>query len=52
MKLAVQAVGKRSLADLNRDDLVTVDKDLAEFLKIRYAASPRKPKEEGRTEAA
>lgn len=52
MKLAVQAVGKRSLADLNRDDLVTVDKDLAEFLQIRYAASPRKPKEEGRTEAA
>ena len=42
MKMAVQAVGKNSFKELNSDDLVTVDKDLAEFLKIRYAASPRK----------
>ncbi len=42
MKMAVQAVGKHSFKELNSDDLVTVDKDLAEFLKIRYAASPRR----------
>ena len=42
MMLACQAMGKRSLADLSRDDLVTVDKDLAEFMGIRYAASPRR----------
>lgn len=42
MKLAVQATGKNAIKDLNRDDLVTVDKELAEFLSIRYAASHRK----------
>ncbi|KNF08158.1 archaeal-type glutamate synthase GltB [Gottschalkia purinilytica] len=41
MKMALQAVGKKSIKDLNKEDLVTVDKELAEFLKIRYAASPR-----------
>lgn len=41
MQLAVQATGKNSLKELNRDDLVTVDKDLAQFAAIRYAASSR-----------
>jgi len=41
MKLAAQALGKNSLTELCRDDLVTVDRDLAEFAKIRYAGSPR-----------
>lgn len=41
MKLAIQAVGKYSTKELNKDDLVTVNKELAEFLGIRYAASPR-----------
>jgi len=42
MVLACQAMGKTRLADLSREDLVTVDKDLAEFIGIRYAASPRR----------
>jgi glutamate synthase domain-containing protein 2 len=42
MMLACQAMGKSSLAGLSRDDLVTVDKDLAEFMAIRYAASHRR----------
>lgn len=41
MKLAAQAIGKQALKDLNRDDLVTVDRDLAEFMGIRYAATAR-----------
>lgn len=41
MQLAVQAVGKESIKELNRSDLVTVEKDLAEFAAIRYAASHR-----------
>jgi glutamate synthase domain-containing protein 2 len=42
MKLAVQAVGKNALSELGRGDLVTVDKDLAEFAGIRYAGSHRR----------
>lgn len=42
MKLAVQAVGRKAVKELNRDDLVTVDKDLATFAGIRYAGSPRR----------
>lgn len=45
MQLAAQAVGKYSLQELDRSDLVTVDQDLAEFLDIRYAASPRREKQ-------
>ncbi|EIW17969.1 MULTISPECIES: FMN-binding glutamate synthase family protein [Pelosinus] len=41
MQLAVQAVGKKSIKELNRSDLVTVEKDLAEFAAIRYAGSHR-----------
>lgn len=41
MKLAVQAVGRKAVKELCRDDLVTVDKDLAEFAGIRYAGNPR-----------
>lgn len=42
MQLAVQAVGKKTIKELNRADLVTVEKDLAEFAGIRYAGSHRK----------
>jgi len=42
MKLAVQAIGKTSLNELDRSDLVTVDRDLAEFIGIRYAGSHRR----------
>ncbi|BBB92117.1 MAG TPA: FMN-binding glutamate synthase family protein [Methylomusa anaerophila] len=41
MQLAVQAVGKNALKELNREDLVTVDRDLAQFAGLRYAASHR-----------
>jgi hypothetical protein len=41
MKLAAQAMGKQSLAEINRQDLVTVDKTLSEFAGIRYAANHR-----------
>jgi len=41
MQLAVQAVGKTDIKELSREDLVTVDKTLAEFAQIRYAGSPR-----------
>ncbi|QDR82333.1 FMN-binding glutamate synthase family protein [Sporomusa termitida] len=41
MQLAAQAVGKQALKDLERTDLVTVERDLAEFAGIRYAASHR-----------
>lgn len=41
MQLAVQAVGKNALKELTREDLVTVDKDLAQFASIRYAGSQR-----------
>jgi len=42
MKMAVQAIGKNSILELSKEDLVTVDKEIAEFLNIRYAGSPRK----------
>ncbi|SDF24439.1 FMN-binding glutamate synthase family protein [Sporomusa acidovorans] len=41
MQLAVQAVGKTAFKELDRTDLVTVDKNLAEFAGIRYAGSQR-----------
>ncbi|SFM25611.1 FMN-binding glutamate synthase family protein [Pelosinus propionicus] len=41
MQLAVQAVGKESIKELSRSDLVSVEKDLAEFAAIRYAGSHR-----------
>lgn len=41
MKLAVQALGKDALVQLDRSDLVTVDPELAQFAGIRYAASHR-----------
>ena len=43
MQLAAQAMSKQSLKELSRDDLVSVDRDLAEFAGIRYAASHRSP---------
>lgn len=42
MKMAIQAIGKNSINELDKNDLVSVDKDLAEFLGIRYAGSYRK----------
>lgn len=42
MKLAVQAMGKYSFKELTREDLVAVDKDLAEFAGLRYAGSHRR----------
>lgn len=51
MQLAVQAVGKTAFKELNRDDLVTVDKDLADFMSIRYAGSHRREGEELRRKA-
>ena len=41
IKLALQALGKKSVSELSREDLVTTNKDLAEFMNIRYAGSPR-----------
>lgn len=41
MQLAAQAVGRQALRDLDRSDLVSVARDLAEFAGIRYAASHR-----------
>lgn len=41
MQLAVQAVGKNSVKELDRSDIVTVEKDLAKFVNIRYAGSHR-----------
>lgn len=41
MQLAAQAVGRQSLHALDRSDLVSVERDLAEFMDIRYAGSHR-----------
>ncbi len=40
MKLALTAMGKQSITDLKLQDLVTVDKQLAEALGIGYAGEP------------
>lgn len=48
MQLAAQAIGKYSLHELDRSDLVSVERDLAEFMDIRYAASPRKEQQQSR----
>ena len=45
IKLAVQAVGKNNIKALDRTDLVTVEKELAQFAGIRYAGSHRKEKQ-------
>lgn len=42
MKHAIQVIGKKSTTELNRNDLVSMDKDLAEFMTIRYGASHRR----------
>ena len=43
--LAVQAVGKNSIKELDRTDLVAVEKDLAQFAGVRYAGSHRDDKQ-------
>jgi glutamate synthase domain-containing protein 2 len=48
MQLAVQAVGKNSMKELNRSDMVTVEKDLAEFANIRYAGSHREDRKKSK----
>jgi len=45
MQLAVQAVGKNAIKELDRTDLVTVEKDLAQFAGIHYAGSHRDDKQ-------
>ena len=46
MQLAVQAIGKQAFKELDRSDLVCVDKDTAEFASVRYAGSPRQDSED------
>lgn len=41
MKLVVQALGKNSTKDLGRDDLVAIDRNLADTLGLRFAGDPR-----------
>jgi glutamate synthase domain-containing protein 2 len=41
MQLAVQAVGKKTIKELNRSDLVTVDKEVAKMACLRYAYESR-----------
>ena len=44
MKLVAYTLGKTDLAQINKMDLVTVDRDLAQVLRIDYAGfSPGKP---------
>ncbi|WP_408011349.1 JAB domain-containing protein [Pseudalkalibacillus sp. A8] len=38
---AMQVIGKNSINQLNREDLVTFDKELSGFMGIRYGASRR-----------
>ena len=40
MKLAVIGLGKTAINQLNTDDLVSVDRELANALKIGYAGEP------------
>lgn len=41
MKLVVQALGKNSTKDLSKDDLVAIDRDLADTLELHFAGDPR-----------
>lgn len=41
MRLVAQTLGKNSLKGLGKDDLVSVDRELAGSLGIRYAGEPR-----------
>jgi glutamate synthase domain-containing protein 2 len=41
MKKTVQVTGKHAIKELDRTDLVTVNKDLSDFVGIRYAGSHR-----------
>jgi glutamate synthase domain-containing protein 2 len=42
MRLAAQALGKNAVNEINSDDLVSVDRELSESLRIRYAGTPRR----------
>ena len=42
MRLVAYAMGKTDLLQLSRNDLVTVDRELAEVLEIDYAGYPRR----------
>ncbi len=46
MKMAAQALGKTSFKEFSKEDLVALDKDLAEFAQIRYAGTPRNEENE------
>ncbi|MDU4961501.1 MAG: FMN-binding glutamate synthase family protein [Sporomusaceae bacterium] len=50
MQLAAQAVGRYALRELDRSDLVTVEAELAEFMDIRCAASPRQQRHSRRSQ--
>jgi glutamate synthase domain-containing protein 2 len=41
MQGALQVLGKSSITQLNRDDLVTLNKELSEFIGIRFGATRR-----------
>ncbi|CQR73791.1 Glutamate synthase [NADPH] large chain precursor [Sporomusa ovata DSM 2662] len=47
MKLVIQALGKTSTKGLNRDDLIAIDRDLANTIEIRYAGDIRKEQNAG-----
>ncbi len=42
MKLALQAMAKKHISELSVDDLVTVDKNLSDYTKIRYGFNNRR----------
>ncbi|SDH49354.1 glutamate synthase-related protein [Alteribacillus bidgolensis] len=42
IKAALQVIGKSSIQQLSREGLVTFDKELSEFIGIRYGVSRRK----------
>ena len=44
MKLALQACGKSAIAELSKEDLVTVDREIAQMLGIRYGMEARRDK--------
>lgn len=51
MKLVCYALGKTDLAQLDRSDLVCVDRDLAEVLGVQYAGWSPEEQQTGRVEA-
>jgi hypothetical protein len=46
MQLAAQAIGRYAFREIDRSDLVSVDRELAEFIDIRYAGNHRREKQQ------